>query len=327
MQRKKFFSTLKKLTGVVLAAAVMMSVMMLSGCSERAAVDFSNFVKVNFSGIDGSGYAKVDFNRDDVYSLLGKVDAASAETFVESLKISDVENNGDISNGDTITLHITLDQQVAKKAKIAVTNTDLSFEVKGLDRGIAKPDDITDDILNQLEQIASNELDEHIQKLVNSEKIPQGEVTKEEIAKAVTNSDSIGYGIEITMPSVTNVKFQAAYTYEHKTVRYEIGPGEADLKTSNIDYFTVMMFSAEAEYSAHRDAGFLQQEFNQSGSGNYIFAVYMESPLILADGSIKCNDISVKFGGVSEEAALEAGDKLLKRKYDSYDELTHEKAR
>lgn len=298
----------------IFLAAVLM---MLSGCSKRTVVDFSALVKVNFSGVDGSGYANVRFDSEGLYKMLDEVDAWSVDKFAESIKISDVENNGSISNGDTVTLHISTDEQAAKDAKISVVNADLSFVVEGLKQGIAKPQDITDDVFDKLDKAARAQLDKHIQKLTSGEVIPWDEVSREDIAKAVTNSPSIDTGIKITIPSVTDVEFQSAYTYTKKSQGY----------ADSAEYFTVMMYSAEAAYSAHRDANAFQKEFDQSGSGNYVFAVYLKSPTISPDGDIVCDEISVRFGGVLEEDALKAINEDFNFGNEPDEYFTREKAR
>lgn len=313
MKKNNLFSALKRISSILLAVVVMM----LSGCSKRTAVDFSALVKVDFSGVDGSGYANVRFDSEGLYKMLDEVDEWSVDTFAKSVKIGEVENNGSISNGDTVTLHISTDEQAAKKGKISVVNADLSFVVEGLKQGVTKPQDLTDEVFDKMDKAARAQLNRHIQKLISDEVIPWGEVSREDIAKAVTNSSSIGTGIKITIPSVTDVEFRSAYTYTKKSMDH----------SNSAEYFTIMLYSAEAAYLAHRDANAFQKEFDQSGSGNYVFAVYMKSPIISSDGGIVCDETSVRFGDVLEENVLEAVNEDFNFGNEPDDKFTREKAR
>jgi len=57
----------------------------------------------------------------------------SAASLVGSFKIDEVENNGELSNGDIITVTISTNDEALKNAKVSVKNTELQFTVSGLE--------------------------------------------------------------------------------------------------------------------------------------------------------------------------------------------------
>lgn len=122
----------KSLLGFIAALAVLS--LMLTGCAaNKATIDFEQCVKVTFSGSNGDGIASVNFDTEYLSDVFKDMDTVSATMLLASFKIDTPDNNGALSNGDTVKININADEEVLKNYKVSVKNTELSFTVKGLE--------------------------------------------------------------------------------------------------------------------------------------------------------------------------------------------------
>lgn len=125
MKRKIFVSAL--------IAMLLMCVCALSGCAGSAAtIDLKDYVSVRFEGFNGSGTARVDIDSDAMLPLIKSNDKYTAYSIADDFGASSIENNGKLSNGDTVKVKITYSEQMMKNAKITVKNPELTFSVSGL---------------------------------------------------------------------------------------------------------------------------------------------------------------------------------------------------
>lgn len=131
MKKVILFSGLKKLTAFAMAAVMLMSISMLTGCGKKVTIDFSKCVSVDFSGYNGEGTVNVNTDAGYIFSLLGDMNAATATEVVASFSVETPENNGKLSNGDKVTLKVNTNEDILKNAKVAVTNTELEFTASG----------------------------------------------------------------------------------------------------------------------------------------------------------------------------------------------------
>lgn len=117
-----------------ITAMVLFAVFVCSGCSGvKATIDFEKCVDVDFTGYNGEGKAVIKTDQGYVLSMLGDMNTLSAAELLASLKIESPENNGSLSNGDTIKIEVETDEEILKNAKIGVANTELTFKVSGLE--------------------------------------------------------------------------------------------------------------------------------------------------------------------------------------------------
>lgn len=123
MKSKFFFSVLS----VVVAGTC------LTACSSKPTIDFEQCVSADFTGYENEGSAIIRTDNNYILSLLGDMNTLSAASLLSSFSISPVENNGELSNGDVITVTVNTDQTALNNAKINVKNTELHFTVEGLE--------------------------------------------------------------------------------------------------------------------------------------------------------------------------------------------------
>ncbi|MGN0679245.1 MAG: hypothetical protein ACI4JS_06240 [Oscillospiraceae bacterium] len=104
----------------------------LAGCSAKPTIDFEECVKVEFSGYNDEGYAYICTDNNYMFSVLSDMNTMSAANLISTFSIDNIENNGELSNGDEITLIVNTDSTALDKAKVKVKNTELHFTVEGL---------------------------------------------------------------------------------------------------------------------------------------------------------------------------------------------------
>ena len=124
MKSKFFFSALP----VLFAGATL-----LTACSTRPTIDFEQCVTVDFTGYEDEGRVVIHTDNDYILSLLGDMNTLSATSLLSSFSIDAVENNGELSNGDVVTVIVNTNQTALDNAKVNVKNTELHFTVEGLE--------------------------------------------------------------------------------------------------------------------------------------------------------------------------------------------------
>ena len=126
MKRKLILAMATLFIGII-------SLCCLTSCSSAKVVDFGEYTTVSFSGYNGSGYATVKVDYETIAAMLGDQNTASALMVLSTIKPSEIVNNGSLSNGDKIKVTIEYNDSALKEVNIAATNTELEFEVKGLE--------------------------------------------------------------------------------------------------------------------------------------------------------------------------------------------------
>lgn len=299
---------MKKLAAALLAALALFAVLLLSGCGERATLDFSQIVTVSrYKGVDGEGRAVLDADSNKALAMLGSLNTATANAILEEIEVIP-QNDGSLSNGDKLTVTVKIDEQMLKNAKVKAKNTVLTFDVSGLVTAIKAPADLNDKRFEELNSLAEGKINEEIARLTNPEESQfGGGVSKNDIAKALTNSSSVDYGIDIKIPKIENVEFAAAYMYqidrESEYGRYSFSDFD-DYNTREGQFFTIMLFAADASFTAKREAGWFTSAIDLADTGKYFFAVRLKTPIINQDGSVFSEEIKLIGGGLSEEEII-----------------------
>lgn len=122
---------MKKILSAIMTAVLMVCVCTLTGCSGNTAVDLKNYVGVSFTGYNGSGSARAEVDTDAMLPLF-KSGSVTAASLYDSIDASVVDGNGKLTNGDTVRVKVTYNEQMMKNAKINLKNTELTFTVSGL---------------------------------------------------------------------------------------------------------------------------------------------------------------------------------------------------
>lgn len=302
--KSRFFSALKRFLEVALAVATILSVLMLSGCGERATLDFSQIVTVTkYKGFNGEGAAVLDADRNKALAMLGNLNEATANAILESIEVIP-QNDGSLSNGDKLTVVIKIDEQMLKNAKVKAKNTELTFDVSGLVTAIKSPKDLEGENFEELKALAENKLNEEIKRLTNPEESQTGGgVSKNDIAIALTGSHSVDYSIDIKIPKIENVDFTAAYMFNADPDKSEFGKFN-NYNEREGQFFTVMLFTADASFTAKRDKGFIVSAIDIADTGKYIFAIKLKTPIIDLDGKLISEEVKLFAGGLTESDVI-----------------------
>lgn len=124
---------MKKFVLIVLA---IIGIFVLSACGKSA--NLTDYVNVSFTGLDSKGVASYDVDEEqlfkDLFDYDPETDFPDEETLMEMEKIEDsykvkLSKSEDLSNGDKITVTVTVDENVTKKIK----GGEKEVTVEGLD--------------------------------------------------------------------------------------------------------------------------------------------------------------------------------------------------
>lgn len=295
----------RKILAALLALIALFSVLLLSGCGERATLDFSQIVTVTrYKGINGEGTAVLDVDSNKALAMLGSLNTATANAILEEIEVIP-QNDGSLSNGDKLTVTVKIDEQMLKNAKVKAKNTVLTFDVSGLVTAIKFPKDLEGESFEALKSLAESKLNEEISRLTNPEESQfGGGVSKNDIAIALTSSHSVDYGIDIKIPEIENVEFTAAYMYSvDPDSEYAEYFKFYDYNGREGQFFTIMLFTADASFTAYREAGWFTSAIDLADTGKYIFAVRLKTPII-KDGSVFSEEIKLIGGGLAEQEII-----------------------
>ena len=128
----------KRLIPIIVATALVMS--FLSGCSPTEAISVIADMEITFSGADGYGVAEVenaytwveDLNLDTNNDGENDSDVVSE---VQSAVTYELDKTEGLSNGDTVTLTVTVDNAVLAEYGYSADNYTNTYTVSGLSEG------------------------------------------------------------------------------------------------------------------------------------------------------------------------------------------------
>ena len=148
--------------GIALACVVVVIVAVSVYFSlKKTPIDLTSSCELTYSGVSGEGYANVSCNVDYDQNNPNFV------TFVNGVSY-EVENNGSLSNGDTIVLKAIYSEETAKGSKIEVVNPQKEFTVEGLEVVYRTFADIPEDVSSQFAQVAETALRKDIEETAQS---------------------------------------------------------------------------------------------------------------------------------------------------------------
>lgn len=141
---KIFGMNKSKLRNIIIKAAIPLVILAILiivkvNMTQKQEFRLSRYVIVTTTGFDSNGKASLSLDDVGIYTALADGgDTGEAEAkykpFVDSLKYS-LDRDTGLSNGDTISLTVTYDSQVADKLGIDVGGTTRSIKVEGLEEG------------------------------------------------------------------------------------------------------------------------------------------------------------------------------------------------
>lgn len=217
--------TRKILTTVLM---IVLCVFLLAGCGSKT--DAMEYISVSFTGYNGNGEVDLDVDYDAmIESVIGEEpDDDSYEKFSkwmneyliydEGIKVSCTPKKG-LSNGDTVTVKITLSETAAKK----VAGGERKFKVSGLPE--IETVDIFKDIALRYEGIAGDYTTVHLDKLSDSQILqdchfniePQSNIKNGDIVTVtITNADALAEK-HLYVPAETSRTFTVSGLDEYLT--------------------------------------------------------------------------------------------------------------
>lgn len=138
---------MKKTSALLLIAAMLLTMLTLTACGGKK-LDLKEYTTVEFSGINGEGEAKIDFDFsafDKAYAeASGVKDPFSKKAIELAAKLSSFENSIDyqvapkenLKNGDEVTVTFIYDEKAAQTAGVAPQNATYTVTVAGLTEAI-----------------------------------------------------------------------------------------------------------------------------------------------------------------------------------------------
>ncbi len=130
---------------LLIATLLLLSAALLTGC-QSSSINLMDYVTVTFSGLDGQGYASCTLDSVALEKqLLGdKAGQLTQETVEKTAAIAQFETSltfepdrqDTLSNGDTVTVTVTGDSNLAQQLGISGLESTKSFSVEGLQEPI-----------------------------------------------------------------------------------------------------------------------------------------------------------------------------------------------
>ena len=135
---------MKKTVNLLLILSVILMCLSLTACGgSTTKVDLSQYLSVSYTGYNGNGTPRIDFDFADFeYGIMSQwkendmLEKLSELTAVETTITYAADVSEGLSNGDIITVKITLDKEKAKKYGYSFTGLEKKFTVEGLTEAI-----------------------------------------------------------------------------------------------------------------------------------------------------------------------------------------------
>lgn len=133
----------KAVKKLLLLVVSLVQMMILVGCGETT-VDVKQIIDISYDGLQGYGTATVKQDTDAIDKILEGSKLYRSQ-LVDCLTV-DVVNGADLSNGDTVTVQVGVDEKKAKEYALKFINTgDIEYTVSGLQEAIVI-DPFADDV-------------------------------------------------------------------------------------------------------------------------------------------------------------------------------------
>jgi len=124
---------------ILIAITISITILLLAGCGGKTTnIDLSSFAEIKATGYDGQAVAFVSVNWHDLETaILGGDDADYAATMMlmqvlQSIEY-EVDKSGELSNGDTVTMIVTWDNDIAKRHNLSFSASKKTMVVSDLE--------------------------------------------------------------------------------------------------------------------------------------------------------------------------------------------------
>ena len=130
---------MKKITKLFALLAALLLCLTFTACGRIEKIDMSPYLSVSYTGYNGNGTAHVDFdfsafeyNTMAGVKLKDQFEKFTGMTAVEMTITYAADKAEKLSNGDTITVTVSVDEQLAKKHGFSFKGMEKKFKVEGL---------------------------------------------------------------------------------------------------------------------------------------------------------------------------------------------------
>ncbi|WP_270460298.1 hypothetical protein [Faecalitalea cylindroides] len=139
-------------------------------------VDVMKNIELVYTGENGSASVTVENNTEDLNQRI--------QEFMETVEY-EVSPNSNLSNGDTIHIIATYDDELSMTYHYQPINTEKEFIVQGLNNRFESKDDIPENYLNEILTESENYITEHADEIFNldPETAPQEDVSLNNISQ------------------------------------------------------------------------------------------------------------------------------------------------
>lgn len=129
---------LPKIIGLAVAIVVVIGLLAVVLLNRKTSINMKDYLQVSYSGMDTVGEADVSV---DWMALESKALSKSKNLLTDSLLLEsslsvDATPTEGLSNGDTVTVTVTCDEDTAKLMKLKFVNTTVDYTVSGLAEGV-----------------------------------------------------------------------------------------------------------------------------------------------------------------------------------------------
>ena len=130
---------MKKIVKLFLILTVILMCLSLTACGSTTKVELAPYLSVSYTGYNGNGTPRIDFAFADFeYGIMSqwkdddKMEKLAELTAVESTITYAADVSEGLSNGDTITVKISFNEEKAKEYGYSFTALEQEFTVEGL---------------------------------------------------------------------------------------------------------------------------------------------------------------------------------------------------
>jgi len=247
----------KIITGCIVTIAFVVIVVLNILSNHKTTIDLTKGVVVEFSGVDGAGFARVVDNKWNYDGDLQDVD-----TFLNSVDFY-LEEDDNLSNGDEITVSAKYSDEMADEYKVNPTNTTIKIKVKGLDIEFDSYNDLSKKEKKLVEDAWDEYFEENFNDEVKERLLFYDNLTLSEqkvVARYYGNCENVG---EDTLVYIVKVNARGNYLYQEETENFtkyykievnEITPSNLkDLEASSFNLSYRSILEANSDEKAIRE--------------------------------------------------------------------------
>lgn len=239
----------KAVKKLLLTSVSLGQMMILVGCGETT-VDVKQIIDISYGGLQGYGTATVKQDTDAIDKIL-EGSKLNKSQLVECLTV-DVVNGTDLSNGDTVTVQVDVDEEKAKEYALKFINTgDIEYTVSDLQEAIVI-DPFADDVFGWSDdkqvQVSIDDMQPFVTMTVNNKSQEDQDLSRVEYS--LSKSSNIAVGDTVTVTASLKDPDGNDYGYALSSDTYEINIDNSMCKAyiTSVDDLTAADYTAITDY-------------------------------------------------------------------------------